>query len=137
MVAGTPVVLRWTGDGRRFEGGRVGGAQAIVDSDGVTAPSPVTALLLALGGCMAVDVLDIAVKMRVPITELEIELTSERCEENPRRFTAIGLTYKVKGPPAEDEPKVRRAIELSRDRYCSVWHSLKDDIELSIELELR
>lgn len=136
-MATSVVKLRWSGEGQRYEGGRVAGPTVIVDSDGVAGPSPTTTLLLALGGCMAVDVVDITAKMRVPLTALEVEIEGDRRADPPRRFTAIRLKYIVTGVPAADEEKVWRAIDLSRDRYCSVWHTLKDDIELSIALELR
>jgi uncharacterized OsmC-like protein len=42
----------------------------------------------------------------------------------------------VSGPAAADEPKVWRAIDLSRDKYCSVWHSLRQDMDLDVALEL-
>jgi putative redox protein len=62
---------------------------------------------------------------------------ADRRPEPPRRYTAIRLRYMVGGVAAADEAKVWRAIELSRDRYCSVMHSLRDDIDVAIELELR
>jgi putative redox protein len=130
------VTLRWSGD-QRYEGGRVGGPTVVIDSDGIAGPSPTTALLLALAGCMAVDVIDIAAKMRVPVAALEVEVAGDRRDEPPRRFTAIRLRYAISGVAPADEGKVQRAIDLSRDKYCSVWHTLKDDIELSIAVELR
>jgi putative redox protein len=131
------VRLRWAADGQRYTGGRVGGPEVVIDSDGEAGPSPTTALLLALAGCMAVDVIDIAAKMRIAVTGLEVEAAGERRPEPPRRFTAIRLRYVVDGVAPADEAKVWRAVELSRDKYCSVWHTLKDDIDLSIAVELR
>lgn len=130
------VKLEWTGEGDRFRGGREGGPQVIIDSDNVAGPSPVVALVLALAGCMAVDVLDIGRKSRVPITGLELEAETTRREDPPRRVTAVTLRYRIAGPSAADEAKLWRAIDLSRDKYCSVLHSMKDDIELSIELDI-
>jgi putative redox protein len=136
-VATSQVWLRWSGESQRYEGGRVGGPAIVVDSDGIAGPSPTTTLLLGLAGCMAVDVVDITAKMRVPLTALDVEVEGERRAEPPRRFTAIRLKYIVAGVPEADEPKVWRAIDLSRDRYCSVWHTLREDIEFTITLELR
>jgi putative redox protein len=135
-VATSAVTLRWTGTGLRFEGGRVDGPHILVDSDGAAGPSPTTVLMLALAGCMAVDMVDIAAKMRLPLTGLDVALEGERRETPPRRFTAMRLRFATTGVAPADEPKLRRAIELSRDKYCSVWHTLKDDIDLGIELEL-
>jgi putative redox protein len=61
----------------------------------------------------------------------------DRRAEPPRRYTAIRLRYIVTGVAAADESKVWRAIHLSRDTYCSVLHSLREDIEVGIDLELR
>jgi putative redox protein len=136
-MTATQVRLRWSGEGQRYEGGRIGGPEIVIDSDGVAGPSPTTSLLLALAACMAVDVIDITAKMRVPVSGLEVEVAGERRTEPPRRFTAIRLRYIVSGVAQDDEAKVRRAVELSHDKYCSVWHTLKDDIDLSIAVELR
>lgn len=134
---GFTTVLEWTGSGQQFRGGRPDGPQVIVDGDNDAGPSPVVMLALALGGCMAIDVLDIAQKSRVPVTALAVETEAERREEPPRRLTSVRLRYIVTGAAAADEPKLWRAIELSRDKYCSVLHSMREDIELKLELELR
>lgn len=136
-MAAPLVRLRWSGDGQRYEGGRVDGPAIVIDSDGVDGPSPTTTLLLALAGCMAVDVIDITAKMRLAVSGLDVEVAGERRAEAPRRFTAIRLRYVVSGVAPADEAKVWRAVELSRDKYCSVWHTLKDDIDLSIAVEVR
>ena len=60
---------------------------------------------------------------------LKVGLVAERADEEPRRFTSVALQFTVTGnvPP---EP-IQRAIDLSREKYCSVWHSLRQDIELT------
>jgi putative redox protein len=131
------VALRWSGEQLKFRGGRVDGPEIVVDGNGVDGPSPMTALLLALAGCMAADVADIGVKMRLPFTAIDVVVEADRRPEPPRRFTAIRLKYVVAGVPAADEAKVWRAIDLSRDTYCSVLHSLRSDTEIAIDLELR
>lgn len=135
-MADVSVRLSWTGEGDQFRGGQEGGPEVVLDSDNHAGPSPVVALVLALGGCMAVDVLDIGRKSRVPITALELEAEATRRAEPPRRLTAVTLRYRISGPSAADEDKLWRAIDLSRDKYCSVLHSMKDDIELAIELDI-
>jgi putative redox protein len=136
-MAAAAVRLRWSGDGQRYEGGREDGPVIVIDSDGVAGPSPTMTLLLALAACMAVDVIEITAKMRLPVSGLEVDVAGERREEPPRRFTAIRLRYEVSGVAAADEAKIRRAVDLSREKYCSVWHTLKDDIDLTIAVELR
>jgi putative redox protein len=135
-VADLTVGLEWTGRALEFSGGTEGGPQILIDSDGAAGPSPTVALVLALAGCMAVDVLDITQKMRVPLTALRVTVEGDRRAEPPRRFTALRQKYSVTGVAAMDEPKVRRALDLSREKYCSVLHSLREDIEMSFDLEL-
>lgn len=128
--------LHWQGEGQQFRGGRIGGPEIVLDGSGERGPSPVVALALGLAACMAADVLEIAQKMRLPIGSLEVRLEGDRAAEPPRRYTSLRLSYVTGGVAPADEAKVWRAIELSRDRYCSVLHSLRPDIALDIELDL-
>jgi putative redox protein len=93
-------------------------------------------LLLSVAGCMGIDVVMILEKGRVPLETLSVEVEGDRAPEPPRRFTAIRMTYHITGPSPEDATKVQRAVDLSRDRYCSVLHSLAKDIDLDIRVEL-
>jgi putative redox protein len=136
-AADLTVRLEWQGEGQQFRGGAAGGPEVVIDGVGAAGPSPVVSLGLGLGGCMGADVLDIAQKMRLPVTSLEVLVEADRRAEPPRRLTAVRLRFVVGGVSASDEEKLWRAIELSRERYCSVWHSLRDDIDLGLELELR
>lgn len=129
------VRLRWAGEGLVFRGGPDGGPSITLDSDVGEGPSPTHFLLLSLAGCMAVDVKMICEKSRVPLETLEVEAVGERAESAPRRFLAIRLTYYVGGPGEEHEARLQRAIELSRDKYCSVLHSLDPDIQIDIRVE--
>jgi putative redox protein len=135
-MADVEIALEWTGAGAQFRGSRRGGPEILIDSTNATGPSPPVLLALALAGCMAVDVLDIAQKMRVPISGLRVVLEGDRRADPPRRFTALRQKFITAGVPAPEEAKVQRAIELSREKYCSVLHSLREDIEMSFELEL-
>jgi putative redox protein len=127
------VRVRWTGEGLAFEGTPEGGPSIIIDSDLRKGPSPTHTLLMALAACMAVDVKMILEKGRVPLESIEVEASGVRADEAPKRFTAITLTYELRGPGPEHQNKIQRALELSRDKYCSVMHSL----DPSIEVELR
>ena len=81
------VRLRWTGEGLAFAGGPDGGPLINVDSDLETGPSPTHLLLLALAGCMAVDVKVILEKSRVLVDSIEVEASGVRAESVPRKFT--------------------------------------------------
>lgn len=133
-MADSVVRLDWTGEGLRFEGGAPGGPQVQVDSDGKAGPSPMQSLLLSLAGCMGVDVVMILEKSRVPVESLAVEVEGDRRAEPPRRFTAIRMTYHITGPGPDDRNKVQRAVDLSRDRYCSVLHSLRTDLDIQVRI---
>lgn len=129
----TTATLTWTHD-LQFDA-RSGQTSIIIDSRGSAGPSPVEALALALAGCMAVDVVDIVTKGRHPLTGLTATLTAERAPEPPRRFVAVGLHFSVTG----DVPAAAldRALQLSRDKYCSVWQTLRQDIPFTTTYEVR
>lgn len=128
------VELTWSG-GLRFDGGRVGGPSVTLDGDGTAGPSPVETLLLAAAGCTAADVVLILEKMRQPLVGLDVRAVGTRREEDPKRVTALRLVYRVRGTGL-DMTKVRRAVELSLETYCSVLHSLAPDITIGWDLEL-
>jgi putative redox protein len=108
--------------------GKSGDVSMRLDSASQAGPSPMQALAFGLAGCMAMDVAHILRKGRHDLRGLKVDLTGQRAHEDPRRFTRIGLHFTITGQvPAEH---VERAIQLSRDKYCSVWHSLRQDIEL-------
>lgn len=130
------VRLRWTGKGMSFEGGPDGGPQMVIDSDMKDGQSPMQLLLSAVAGCMAIDVLMIAGKSRVPIDSLEVEAVGVRADEAPKRYVSVTLVYRLAGPTEDDRPKVERAMELSRDKYCSVLHTLDPDLDFDLRLEL-
>jgi len=128
------VRVRWTGEGLAFEAGPDGGPSITVDSNVEKGPSPTHLLLTALASCMAVDVKMILEKSRVPLESIEVEAVGRRAETAPRRFLSIALTYYLRGPEKEHEAKLRRALDLSRDKYCSVMHSLDPDIEVELHV---
>lgn len=129
------VRMSWAGEGLAFRGGAAGAPPTAVDGDSREAPSPMQMLLVSLAGCMGADVCDILEKSRVPLEALEVEVEGTRAARPPRRFEEIRLVYRVRGPAEEHEKRLRRAVELSRDTYCSVLHSLRQDLDVEIEIE--
>ena len=110
-------------------------ASLIIDSEGVAGPSPVEALAVALAGCMATDVTHVLTKGRHPLRALRAHFAGERAQEDPHRFLRIDLHFTVEGGVPRDA--VQRAIALSREKYCSVWHSMRQDIDFVVTFELR
>ena len=92
-------------------------------------------LLLSVAGCMAIDILMILEKSRVPVESLALDAIGVRAESVPKRYTSVKLVCQVSGPSEEDESKVVRAVELSRDKYCSVLHTLDPQIDFEIQVE--
>ena len=135
-MADVAVALRWSGTGLVFEGGAPGGPAVRVDGQGAAGVSPMQALLLSLAGCTGADVVDILGRMRVPLAGLEVRVEGERAPSPPRRYTRVRLVYEVRGVAAADEEKVRRAVALSQEKYCSVLHTLRPDLELHTEIVL-
>jgi putative redox protein len=129
-----PVTLELTWNGALRFAGQSDGVALTLDADRQAGPTPVQALAFALAGCMAADVVQILVKGRLPLAGLTTRLHGERRGEVPRYFTRITLHFVVTG--AVPPEKVERAVALSREKYCTVWHSLRPDIALSTSFEI-
>ncbi|MDA8273111.1 MAG: OsmC family protein [Deltaproteobacteria bacterium] len=97
---------------------------------------PTDLILAGLAGCSSMDIVSILKKKRQNITDYRVNVTGERAETHPRVFTKISIIYEIKGKNI-DEQAVKRAIELSKDKYCSVWAMLKNAalIEWSYKIE--
>lgn len=81
-------------------------------------PRPMEMVLMGTGGCTAFDVVAILKKGRADITDCEVSLEAERAETDPKVFTKIHMQFTVKGRNLKHE-QVKRAIELSAEKYCS------------------
>jgi putative redox protein len=124
----TTVTLVWQHD--LVLGGQSGNVQLTLDSASIAGPSPMQALAFALTACMAMDVVHVLTKGRHEMRGLRVDFTGRRAPADPHRFTEIGLHYTITGSvPAAP---IDRAIQLSREKYCSVWHSMRQDIPLSV-----
>lgn len=87
-------------------------------------PSPMQMLLASVPACAAMDIVSILRKQRVEIAAFSAHAAGERAREHPRVFTAIHLHFALTSPNAE-EHQLRRAIELSEEKYCSAWATLR------------
>jgi putative redox protein len=125
--------LEWQGDLRFLA--RSGDVELLLDSPPVAGPNPVQALLCALAGCMAMDVAAVLRRGRHPLRALRARAVAERAALDPRRLLKVDLRFDVEGAVAAD--RVEHAITLSREKYCSVWHSLRQDIVLTTSFEIR
>ncbi|MEW5915530.1 MAG: OsmC family protein [Gemmatimonadota bacterium] len=128
------VSISWAGD-RAFDAGRIGHTQVRFDSSGKTGPGPVDALLIALGSCAAIDVLDILAKRRTPVESMTMEVRGARADDTPARLVGAEILYRINGAGIE-RTHAERAITLAVEKYCSVRSSLDPAIPICWKLEL-
>jgi putative redox protein len=130
-----PIVvdLTWQG-GMRFAA-RSDAAEFVMDGPGNPVPTPVQALAGSLAACMGIDLVQILTKGHHPLKALQMHLVGNRRGEEPKYFTEVTLHFAVTGNVPPDA--VERAIELSHEKYCSVWHSLRQDIAFRTTYEIR
>jgi putative redox protein len=121
------VELVWDGD-LRFSA-NTGRTTVLFDSDGAMGPSPVQALVESLGACMGMDLVHFLNRSRVPADKVTLTLVAHRAPDHPHRLTAVELHADIHGAASDDV--VARGIALSREKYCSVWASLRPDIEFT------
>jgi len=103
----------------------------VVHLNGATGPdgkrlnfSPKALLLSGLAGCSGIDVVEILEKMRVAFTSLTITTSAEQTDEHPKVFKDIHIEYRIDAG-ADDEDKVKRAVNLSLEKYCGVAAMLR------------
>ena len=90
--------------------------------------SPPQALAYGVMACMAMDVVHVVQKSRKVLKSMTIKFEGERAHDQPKRFLWMALDFQITGD-VEDKV-VQRAIELSRTKYCSVWNTIRPDVEL-------
>lgn len=96
---------------------------------------PMEMLLLGMGGCTAFDVVHILKKGRQPVADCVVELSAERADTEPKVFTRIHAHFVVKGRGLSEE-RVRRAVGLSAEKYCSASIMLGKAAEITHDFEV-
>ena len=119
--------MDWSG-GLRFVNS-AGQPRIELDSSVPGVTSPPQALAYAVMACMAMDVVHILEKARQDLRAMTITFDGDRVEEHPRRYQSMRLHFALTG--RVEDHVVARAIELSRTTYCSVWNTLRTDVELT------
>jgi len=97
---------------------------------------PMEMLLLGLGGCASFDVVHILKKSRQDVTDCEASLEAERADQEPKVFTRIHLHFVVTGRNLSDK-QVKRAIQLSSERYCSASIMLGKTAEITHDFRIK
>jgi putative redox protein len=134
--------VRWTGNdaGMSFVA-ESGSGHAVVMDGAVDAggrnlgPRPMEMVLAGTGGCTAFDVVLILKRGRHAVSGCEVRLTAERAEADPKVFTHIHVHYRVKGRQLKPDA-VARAIELSKDKYCSASIMIGKTAEITHDFEI-
>lgn len=129
----TTVELAWDDD-FRFEATSRSASMA-VDGDKAAALAPMELLLVSVGACAAIDVVDILRKGRQDVEALHVTVSGRRRPETPRYYEEMTFRFAVRGDVSE--AKARRAVELSFEKYCSVYHNLRRDLDVSWDVSVR
>lgn len=134
--------VRWTGADSGMSFLAETGSGHVVAMDGAPeaggrnlAPRPMELLLAGTGGCTAFDVVLILKKGRHAVTGCDVTLNAERAETDPKIFTRIHFHYRVKGKQLKSEA-VARAIELSKDKYCSASIMMAETAKITYDFEI-
>lgn len=126
----TKATLTWSRD-LVFAGRTPQGYELDFDAEAQWGCKPTEALLLSLGGCMAIDIVSILKKMRMEIHGFRIDLAGERNPDPPQYFRTVEMVFHLEGRNL-DPGRIDRAIALSRKTYCSVFNSLRPDLDLKV-----
>lgn len=98
---------------------------------------PMQLVLVAMGSCAGIDVVNILKKSRVEFNKVTIEVDGDRKEgATPSPFTKVQVTFKVHGAKPEDLPKAQKAVTLGVEKYCSVASSLDPSIQVTHSAEI-
>ncbi|MCP4584042.1 MAG: OsmC family protein [candidate division Zixibacteria bacterium] len=128
--------IKWV-EKLKFVGTGHGGRSLIMDApeaaggDG-SAVTPGELLLIGLGGCTSIDTISMLNKMRVPFRDLQVEIEAEPVETYPKIYKWVKIVYKFYG--CENQAKARKAVGLSKEKYCSVSAIIGKSAELKHEI---
>jgi putative redox protein len=131
----TTTRVKWI-EGKSFLGVGDNGRSAVMSPGDGPGVSPMQMLLLGLGGCTAIDIVDILEKQRQPLHDIELEISGERGTEWPKPWTRIHIHYVIVGDEL-DPHKVERAVDLSVHKYCGAHATLAGIAAITHDYEIR
>jgi len=127
--------VKWVGE-ELFIGTSESGHSLVLDANaGALAPSPLENVLISLGGCSSVDVVSILEKTRQTIAGCKVEISATRVDSVPKLFSDIHLHFVITGVDVE-EKHVKKAIDLSADKYCSVALMLNKSVNITHDYKI-
>ncbi|MCC6345974.1 MAG: OsmC family protein [Nitrospirales bacterium] len=126
--------VKWV-DGLQFVGEAASGHAIVLDADrevggGNTGVRPTELLLIGLGGCSGMDVASVLQKKKQKISGVEMNVQGKKAQDYPQKFTEIEIEFVVTGKDLSEEA-VRKAVELSMTKYCSVKATLEGTAKIS------
>ncbi|MFO0752175.1 MAG: OsmC family protein [Thermodesulfovibrionales bacterium] len=126
--------VKWV-DGLRFVGEATSGHAIVLDADREvggtnTGVRPTELLLIGLGGCSGMDVASVLQKKKQKISGVEMNVQGQKAQDYPQKFTEIDIEFVVTGKDLSEEA-VRKAVELSMTKYCSVKATLEGTAKIS------
>jgi putative redox protein len=96
---------------------------------------PTESLLLSVAGCMAIDAVSFLQKMKCVVSKFKIDISGERNPTPPQYYKKMDMVIHISGENITPK-KMERVISLSQEKYCSVYHSLRKDLEVKVSYEI-
>ena len=127
------ITLRSTDNTEHYTATNEKGQAINLSGDG-SSPGPMQMVLMAMAGCSSIDIDMILKRMRQPIESIAVNVESKRKEDIPRTFTHVHMHYILKGDLKEK--KVKQAIDLSLEKYCSVSLMIRAVAEITSSFEI-
>lgn len=115
--------------------GQAGDSPSVIldNPEGKTGPTPMEMVLMGVAGCTAMDVISIMRKKRADVTGFQVNISGERAEDHPKRYTKFHVEYILEGKGLSSKD-VERSIELSLTKYCSAIGSMSSPVETSYRI---
>jgi putative redox protein len=127
-------------EGLQFVGQASSGHAIVMDGDAThggsnTGLRPTELLLIGLGGCSGMGIVSILRKKQQDVKGLEVMVRGEKEESYPQKFTDITMEFMVRGRNLSEEA-VKRAVELSMEKYCAVKATLEGSPEMNFSFTI-
>ncbi len=131
--------IKFTG-GMQFVASSDSGHAVVMDADATvggnnTGSRPMELLLMGIGGCSGMDIISILRKKKQVVTGLEADVSGTMADHYPHKYTSISIAYTVRGKGISEEA-VKRAIQLSMDKYCSVKATLEGSAKIDFSYKI-
>lgn len=126
--------------GMQFVASADSGHAVVMDADAKsggnnTGSRPMELLLMGLGGCSGMDIVSILRKKKQVVTGLEAQVSGTMADDYPHKYTEITIEFIVRGKGLAEEA-VKRAVQLSMDKYCSVKATLEDSAKITFSYRI-